>query len=217
MNRREAVQYISLLLGGTIAGSSYFLAGCKSNTGVSMVFTPDDVSYLDEIADTILPTTSTPGAKAAKVGQFMTVMVNDCYDDVDQKIFHEGMNKLDETSKSKNGKSFMESTAQQRHDLLSDLDKEAKAYQKKTDDYFDSLSDEKKHEMAMQQNKDGIDQKSAKMREYPNYYFLLMKQLTLLGYFTSEIGCTQARRYVETPGRYEGCIPYKKGDKAFAT
>ena len=52
-----------------------------------MTFTDADISLLDEIADTILPDTKTPGAKAAKVGQFMTVMVNDCYEDKDQKIF----------------------------------------------------------------------------------------------------------------------------------
>jgi len=81
MNRREAVQYISLLLGGTLVGGNAFLSGCKSNTGVSMTFTPEDVAYLDEVADTILPPTKTPGAKAAKTGQFMTVMVNDCYEE----------------------------------------------------------------------------------------------------------------------------------------
>ena len=216
MKRREAVQYISLLLGGTIIGSNYFLEGCKSKTGVSMIFTPEDIAFLDEVADTILPPTKTPGAKAAKVGQFMTVMVNDCYEAADQKIFHEGMNKLDEASNKKSGKSFIESSPQQRKDLLIELDKELKAYKKKTDDYFDSLSDEKKHEMASQKDRDGIDQKTEKMREYPNYYFTMMKELTLLGYFTSEIGCTQARRYVETPGKFEGCIPYTKGDKAWA-
>ena len=216
MNRREAVQYISLLVGGTIVGSHYFLEGCKSKTGVSMTFTPEDISFLDEVADTILPTTKTPGAKAAKVGQFMTVMVNDCYEAPDQTIFHEGMAKLDEASNKKNGKSFIESSPQQRQELLVELDKDAKAFQKKTDDYFDAMTDEQKHEMAMQKDKEGTDPRSAKMRENPNYYFILMKQLTLLGYFTSEIGCTQARRYVETPGKFEGCVPYAKGDKAWA-
>jgi hypothetical protein len=43
-----------------------------------------------------------------------------------------------------------------------------------------------------------------------------MKQLTMLGYFTSEVGSTQALRYVPVPGKYEGCIPYKKGDRAWA-
>ena len=216
MNRRDAVQYISLLLGGTLVGGNVFLSGCKTNTATSMTFTEADISLLDEIADTILPPTKTPGAKAAKVGQFMTVMVNDCYEAKDQKIFHEGMGKLNEASKNKNGKIFIESTPQQRHDLLVGLDKEEKDYKKKIDDYFDSLSSEQKHVMEMQKNMDGKDQKIEKMRENPNYYFRMMKELTMLGYFTSEIGCTQARRYIEAPGKYDGNLPYKKGDKAFA-
>jgi hypothetical protein len=186
MKRREAVQYISILIGGTVVGSSYFLSGCKSNTGVSMNFTNDDISWLDEVADTILPATKTPGAKAAKVGQFMTVMVNDCYDANDQKVFHEGMGKLDDFSKKTYNDSFIKITPQQRHDLLVKLDNEQKDYMKN------------------------------KKKEDPSHYFRMMKELTLLGYFTSEIGCTQARRYVETPGRYDGCVPYKKGDKAWA-
>jgi hypothetical protein len=47
--------------------------------------------------------------------------------------------------------------------------------------------------------------------------FGMMKQLTVWGYFTSEVGATKALRYVAVPTRYEGCIPYKKGDKAWAT
>jgi hypothetical protein len=45
----------------------------------------------------------------------------------------------------------------------------------------------------------------------------MMKQLTLFGYFTSKEGATQALRYKAVPGKYEGCIDYKKGDKAWAT
>lgn len=216
MNRREAVQYISLLLGGTMVGSYAFLSGCKSDTGTSMTFTDDDISLLNEIADTILPTTGTPGAKAAKVGQFMTVMVNDCYEAPDQKIFHEGLGKLNKASKEKNGKSFMESTPQQRHDLLVELDNKVKEYNKKINAYQQSLTDEQRTAMTLKKDLDGSDPLADKKRENPEYYFQMMKELTLLGYFTSEIGCTQARRYVERPGKYEGDIPYKKGDKAFA-
>jgi hypothetical protein len=186
MDRREAVQYISLLLGGTLVGGTAFLSGCKSDTGISMTFTPEDVAYLDEVADTILPATKTPGAKAAKTGQFMTVMVNDCYEEKDQKIFHEGMKKLNDLSKKNYGDSFVKITPQQRHDLLVKLDSEQKEYMKN------------------------------KKKDDPSHYFRMMKELTMLGYFTSEIGCTQARRYVETPGHYDGNLPYKKGDKAFA-
>ena len=186
MNRRDAVQYISLLLGGTIVGGNAFLTGCKSNTGIQAKFSADDIAYLDEIANTILPDTSTPGAKAAMVGQFMTVMINDSYEEKDQKIFHDGMNKLNDLSKKTYSNSFMKINDLQRHELLVKLDQEQKDYMKN------------------------------KKKEEPSHYFRMMKELTMLGYFTSEIGCTKARRYVETPGKYEGCIPYKKGDKAFA-
>jgi hypothetical protein len=55
-----------------------------------------------------------------------------------------------------------------------------------------------------------------KKPEEPNHYFSMMKQLTLLGFFTSEVGATQALRYLPVPGRYDGCIPYNKGDRAWA-
>lgn len=48
------------------------------------------------------------------------------------------------------------------------------------------------------------------------HHFRMMKELALLGYFTSEIGCTQALRYVETPGRFDPCVPYTAGDPAWA-
>ena len=186
MDRREAVQYISLLLGGTLVGGNAFLTGCKSDTGKQMSFSADDFIYLDEISNTILPDTSTPGARAAKVGQFMTVMINDCYEEKDQKIFHDGMDKINDLSKKTFDNSFMKINDQQRHELLVKLDMEQKEYMKN------------------------------KKKEESSHYFRMMKELTLLGYFTSEIGSTKARRYVETPGKFDACIPYKKGDKAFA-
>ena len=130
MNRREAVQNITLLLGGTLVGMNAFLTGCKTNTGKTEAFTADDIAYLDEIADTILPTTSTPGAKAAKVGQFMTVMVNDCYEEKDQKAFRDGMDKINELSKKEFNNNFMKITPEKRHQLLVKLDAEAKEHQK---------------------------------------------------------------------------------------
>lgn len=216
MNRREAVQYISLIVGGTVIGSSAFLAGCTNSTKTSMTFSDADVSLLDEVADTILPTTKTPGAKAAKVGQFMTVMVNDCYETPDQKIFHEGLGKLNDESNKKYSKDFMKLSSQQKHDLLVSLDKASADFQKKVNAEYAALPDEKKTQLTLQKNFEGEDPWADKRRADPNYYYAMMKQLTLLGYFTSEIGCTKARRYVETPGHYDGDLPYKKGDKAFA-
>ncbi|MCW3117598.1 MAG: gluconate 2-dehydrogenase subunit 3 family protein [Chitinophagaceae bacterium] len=192
MDRRELLKMVALLTGGVVIGGEVFLSGCNSNdktaaTATTGTFSKDDIAYLDEVAETILPKTNTPGAKDAQVGAFMTVMVNDCYPESDQKIFHDGMKKLDEASNKLNNTGFIKATPEQRHALLVNLDKEAKDYQK------------------------------SKKPDDPNHYFSMMKQLTLLGFFTSKPGATQALRYVAVPGKYEGCIPYKKGDKAWAT
>src|SRR5437773_12057536 len=119
ITRREAVLRVTALLGGiALTGGTALITGCRQEK-VGAPFTPDEIAYLDEIADTILPTTSTPGAKAAKTGELMARIVTDSYSDEDQKIFREGMRKLDDASKDKNGgKTFMQASPQQRLTLL---------------------------------------------------------------------------------------------------
>jgi hypothetical protein len=209
MERREAVKYISILLGSAVIGADAFLTGCKTKTGSIHDWSNDDIAYLNEIGETILPRTSTPGAKDANVGQFMTVMVNDCYEESDQKVFRDGMDKLNDAADEKFNEKFMKLTPQQRHDLLVELDKEAKDYQKKVND-FNGKEDIKERT----ENQKG-NLKYVRQHMSP-HYFIMMKQLTMLGFFTSKPGMTQALRYEPVPGRYDGCVPYKKGDKAFA-
>lgn len=52
--------------------------------------------------------------------------------------------------------------------------------------------------------------------ENEDHFFVMMKQLTIWGYFTSEPGATKALRYNPIPGEFIGCIPYNKGEKAWA-
>ena len=47
-------------------------------------------------------------------------------------------------------------------------------------------------------------------------FFIQLKQLTLLGYFASERGATEALAYVQIPGSYEGCTTLEPGQKAWA-
>ena len=82
MNRRDALSRVALLFGGTIIGAEFFLSGCKNpdakTTSDALDFSSKNISFLDEVAETILPETpSSPGAKAAKVGDFMKTMVTD--------------------------------------------------------------------------------------------------------------------------------------------
>ncbi len=209
MNRREVLYSVTLLLGGTIIGADIFLIGCKAKLEKEGLFTADDIALLDEVGETILPaTTSSPGAKAAQIGNFMKIIVTDCYNEQEQIIFFEGIKKLNIASKKKYDKEFMSLPASEKHDLLVALDTEAKDYQE--------AIDRRKHALPEDQRlKSG--QNANKVIEDLPHYFTMMKQLTIWGYFTSEPGATKALRYVGVPGRYQGCIPYHKGDKAWAT
>ncbi|MDH5398032.1 MAG: gluconate 2-dehydrogenase subunit 3 family protein [Cyclobacteriaceae bacterium] len=177
MNRRDALSLTALTLGGTIIGSEMFLSGCTSKK--TLPTGQADALLLDEVGETILPETAdSPGAKAANIGEFMFTIVNDCYNPEEEKLFFDGLKKLEETASQQYSSNFAALSAEDKHELLLALDKEAK-------------------------------------EEGKVHYFTMLKQLTIWGYFTSEPGCTKALRYNPVPGRYEGCIPYEKGDKAW--
>jgi hypothetical protein len=214
MDRRELLKMIAVLTGGVVVGGEVFLSGC-TNADKKTVITPlteKDVPYLDEIGDTILPATKTPGAKEAKIGEFMTRIVNDCYDENEQKIFHEGMDKLNEACNKMHGHDFMNATAQQRHELLVSLDNEAKEYGKNRKEFNVKQEESEKQARA----KGDTAFKRQEMPKHANYYYTLFKQLTIWGYFTSKEGVTKALRFTPVPGRWDACIDYKKGEAAFA-
>jgi hypothetical protein len=214
ITRREAILRVTALLGGVaLIGGTALLTGCREEN-TDAPFTADEIAYLDEIAETILPATSTPGAKAAKTGSFMALMVTDSYSPSNRKIFRQGMHKLDKASNKANGVSFVKATPQQRLTLLNVLDREQ----------FDE--GERRKAEGIKRTEAFLNEKTAPVSDVspvtamaeqpPAHYFRMMKELALLGYFTSEIGCTQAQRYAETPGKYEPCIPYQPGQKAWA-
>ncbi len=130
MDRRELLKMIAVVTGGAVIGGEMFLSGCKTGAKADAGFTATNISLLDEVAETIIPATTTPGAKAAQVGEFMKVMVNDCYTQAQQDAFMKGIGTLDEACKKINSKSFMDCTAQQRHEFLTSLEKEAKEFNK---------------------------------------------------------------------------------------
>ena len=190
MTRKEALSHITLLLGGSIVGAELFLSGCSNGPdqiSKALDFSKSNLMFLDEVGETILPATAaSPGAKEAMIGEFMKTYVTDCYEIPNQEIFMEGIGRINQAADKAFNKQFIDLDAKQKHELLVSIDKEATEYRKKM--------------------KEGD----------PEHYFSLIKQLTLFGYFTSKPGATKALRYLPVPGRYEGCIDYKKGDKAWA-
>jgi hypothetical protein len=175
MNRRDAIEKITLMMGGVLAAP--LMAGAmgeKLNFGPSVKFTPEQEALLAGVADVIIPTTGTPGAKAAGVEKFITRVVRDCYPLDEQQKFYAALARLDSNSNAVNGKGFSALNAEQKIDMISRT----------------TLSDKG--------------------------FFMLMKGLTVTGYFTSEIGATQALDYLPIPGRFEGTYPMKKGQKSWA-
>jgi hypothetical protein len=218
INRREAIRRVSALLGGiAFVGGSRLLAAVEKPSaapqGTPGEFTVQDIALLDEIAETILPETKTPGAKAAKTGAFMALMVTDCYSPAQQKVFREGMRKVDDATRKAHNVSFMAATPEQRLAVLTILDQE----QKRVMDARAAADRRKKGLAPVRADETaaaaGV---AAGNTKEPAHYFRMMKELALLGYFTSEVGATKALRYVEAPGRFDPCIPYTPGDPAWA-
>jgi len=187
MNRREALARMMAITGTMVIGAELFVTGCRHPDAVKRTepFTPAELALLDEVGETIIPATSTPGAKAAGVGPFMAMIARDCYDDATYASFRGGCAKIEAASQKKYGKSFSAASASDRTALLNELDREQRQYMKE------------------------------RTREQPTHYFKLMKDLTLLGFFSSEVGAKTAMRYVESPGSYDGNVAYKKGDRAW--
>ncbi len=186
MNRRNLLKQIALLTGGVVIGSEVFLSGCKTGIKTDAGFTNKAIALLDEVGETIIPATTTPGAKAAQVGEFMKLWVTDCFTQKEQDVFNAGLPLLDEASIKMHKKPFMDCDTKQRHDFLVSLEKEAKEYNSK------------------------------KQKDEPPHYYSMIKQMTLYGFFTSKTGATETLRHIQVPGKYDGALPYKKGDKAWA-
>ncbi len=203
MDRRELLKTIALLTGGVVIGGEVFLTGCKTGAKADAGFTAAHISLLDEIGETILPATNTPGAKAAMIGEFMKVMITDCYTEKEQQAFMNGIPALEEACKKMHQKEFMDCSPEQRHELLVSLEKEAKAFNQRKDE-----AEKAKREAAEAAKKEFIGE--------PPHYYTLMKQLTLWGFFTSKTGMTETLRHIPVPGKYDGFYPYVKGDKAWA-
>lgn len=229
LTRRAAIRGALLLLGGAT------LIGCRRESQEAQVeaaaekvagalpdgpigdFSLQDIAYLDYIAETMIPTTATPGAKAAKVGAFIAVMVTDTYAPEERPPFMAGMRRIDQASVDATGQPFMKATAEQRLALLGKLDSEARAAQKARREAEKKAEAQGEQQAAASGSTNAEAAAAAEVTpEQADTFFMALKELAFLGYFTSEIGCTQALRYTEVPGRYDPCVPYEPGTPAWA-
>jgi len=188
MKRREAIKSVALLMGGALSLSTLavFQSGCNpSEEKQSGVFTLDQKNLFDDIADIIIPETTSPGAREAQVGIVIAAILEDCYKPEDQNLVIKSLEEIDKRSSELFKAAFVKVSLTDKTKLIEELDKEAYT----------------------------LDEKERK--DIHNGYKII-KELTLLGYFTSEAGATQALNYNMVPGRFDGCVDLKPGQKAWA-
>ena len=190
MDRRELLKMIVAATGAVMVGLPALASGKLPAAAAGVSFTDAEIATLDEIAETILPRTQTPGAKDAATGAFMARFVNDCYTARQQATFRAGLADIDKRA----GGSFVALAPDARSTLLRTLDAEAR-------------------KRAVEVSETGTGE-TAKAMPHP---FTMIKQLAIFGFFTSKQGATEVLKYVAVPGRYDGDMAYAPGTPAWAT
>lgn len=201
MNRRELLQRVAMLMGGAISAPAVLavLNGCSPKPGASwqpLFLSKEEGAVVEAVADLIIPRTDTPGAREVGVPAFIDVILKDVYPTEDQARFVSGLKDFDAEAQRAHGKPFLElqpaqqlSFLQQAHDAAA----------------------------AAEQERDAAKEVPASQRKRP--FVLMMKELTLLGFFTSQVGVTQVLQYEAVPGKFQPCVPVAEAGngKAWAT
>lgn len=195
MQRRDALKNTALFFGYAVSVSalSETFVACSRQASLSWkpeFLTTNQANTVAEITETILPKTQTPGAKELGVPQFVDKMLKDLLSEDEQKDFLAGLDTFDKACEEATGKSFAECTEKQRQDFLLQQDKEA---------------------AKLPPSVWGIRLAAPA----PTAFFRRLKELTLLGYFTSEkVGKTMLG-YDPIPGHYIACMPLAENQKAW--
>jgi len=225
ITRREALKRAAWILGGTVSAPTILgvLAGCRaeqtSTAFTPRTLTPDQRNTVEAIAEIIIPETETPGAKAAGVDQFVDRMLTDYYKPADRDRFLAGLKRVDARAQRLHGKPFGALSKEQQTAIVLELDKAAFTEVPAKPAVAGTKPEVQKSDVAAGQ---GVGANSQEAAAPPpdaedigrESFFRRMKELTVVGYYTSEVGQTRELRL--TPwGRYRD-ISYKPGTPAWA-
>jgi len=184
MNRREVL----IALGGAAVFADPLLAAGRtlrsrlSSSTTLKVLDPHQNETVVSIAEMIIPATDTPGATAAKVNEFVDLALSEWFDDKERAKFLQGIGELDDRSRKRFAKEFTGCPPDQQPEMLQLVDAEVAG-----------LRDA---------DKQGMHREPTPSQAF----FQTLKRLTLLGYYTSEIGDAEELHNPIIPGRYDGCV-----------
>lgn len=209
LSRREMIKKLSLLLGASISSNNVISAimDFKQNnlntTGLGEFFTRNEILLVAELSEIIIPTTDTPGAKAANVHWFIDHMLFHCISKDEANNFRAGLKLLDDHSRDISGFTFVQQSKDIQVSMIEELDLRVHQHYFSRDLYYrlkrvitrNIMTDIDKMEMT---------------------FFILLKKLVTLGYYTSEIGATEELSYLPVPGNYIACISFSEIGRAWA-
>ena len=189
MNRRRAIAGV---LGFT--GISFLsVSGVKYFVGNSIRHERKLRSHeklIAELADVIIPPTSSPGAKSARVHEYIIGYVENCASEKEFNNFINGLNDLQEKALLNYKSSFEHCSVNQKNQLLENLDNEW--------------------------HSKGILSK-IHSKIFGKSFYKILRSLTIEGYCNSEIGATQFLTYNPIPGKYIAISQLSEGQTAWAT
>ena len=224
--RRVAVQRIAMLLGAGLsrprleqALTRSLAAARSSERAASRVLSPHQLEQVATIAEHIIPATETPGARGVGVPAFVDTMLAEYYTPAEREELIAGLAAIDARARRADGRPFLELREREQKALLEALDRESFAPRTNQEAVANRASRETERGGGglVSPGSDTSHTGRAEPRDSAASFFRTLKELTILGYYTSQAGATKELRYVQVPGRYEGCVPFAKIGQEWAT
>lgn len=123
INRRLAIKNLVVFTGGI-----FLLPACITENKPASILLKnikihaDQELLLQELSETILPESDTPGAKKLGLHLFILKMVDDCYPQIQRKVFTDGLINFEENVKAKYGKGFPDCDSAQKKEIVIQLE-----------------------------------------------------------------------------------------------
>ena len=198
MQRREALKL--LMAGGVLpalpASLFAFFQGAHPASGYTVrTLNPHQNDTVVAMIDQIIPATDTPGAKSARVNEFIDVILTDWADDEERKNFLDGLAGVDKQSNELFGKNFVDASPAQQVALLRAMDESIAAQRVRRMRHGNTIPEERDKQLRGE-------------------FFNVFKGITVHGYYTSEIGFSQELNLQIIPGAHHGCVPLPAEKKA---
>jgi gluconate 2-dehydrogenase gamma chain len=188
MNRREALKQVAWLMGGAVSASAILAinkgyAATTSADSQPTILSAPQLGIVSVVSEIIIPRTETPGAIDVGVPGFIDLMLKEVYTEQERKRYVSGLAELDATAHAEHEKKFIALEPAQRVALVRKIHDAAVVEERRVHPAHGSLQ---------------------------RPFILMTKELTLLGFFTSQVGATEVLQYEAIPGSYHGCLPLDK-------